>query len=313
MMTDDDQWTRQTLRDIALEGVKERRRARRWSIFFKLLLVGYIGGMTILAFLPSGLLSTDAQTGPHAGVVRIEGPIMADSPANAEAILDAIEEALAAKGARGVILQINSPGGSPVQSGQVYRGIMALRDRYPDKPIVTAAQDVMASGAYYIAAATEEIHVDPASLVGSIGVLSRGFGFAEALDRLGIERRVYTSGEQKAALDPFSPENPEAVENLETMLEHIQQQFMEAVIKGRGDRLIGQKDDLFSGRTWTGQQAIELGLADQLGSTKAVAIARFGTAETVDYTAPRPLLDRLFKRVGVTVRDQFWYPALRAD
>ncbi|MBS3785589.1 MAG: S49 family peptidase, partial [Gammaproteobacteria bacterium] len=251
-MSDEENWTRNALRDIALEGVKERRRARRWGIFFKLLLVGYIGGMSVLAFLPGGGLSTETITAPHAGVVRLEGPIMADSPASADKILEAVENALSTTGVTGVILEINSPGGSPVQSGQIFRGINALQEQYPNKAIVTAGQDIIASGAYYSAAATEEIFVDPASLVGSIGVISRGFGFTEALSRLGVERRVYSAGADKAGLDPFMPEDPKAVEDLEVMLSEIQDQFISAVRQGRGERLNEQETDLFSGRTWTG-------------------------------------------------------------
>ncbi|MRH77286.1 S49 family peptidase [Spiribacter sp. C176] len=312
-MSDEDNWTRNTLRDIALEGVKERRRARRWGIFFKLLLVGYIGGMSILAFLPSGVLTTETATGPHAGVVRLEGPIMADSPASATNILGAIETALSVNATRGVILEINSPGGSPVQSGQIFRGINALQEQYPNKPIITVGQDIMASGAYYSAAATEEIFVDPASLVGSIGVISRGFGFTEALSRLGVERRVYSAGDEKAGLDPFMPEDPEAIEDLQTMLNEIQQQFVSAVRQGRGNRLNEQQDDLFSGRTWTGEQAVDLGLADGFGDTKAVAQMRFDTEEMVDYTTPRPLLDQLVERIGVSLRHGLFSSSFMAN
>ena len=312
-MSDEDNWTRNALRDIALEGVKERRRARRWGIFFKLLLVGYIGSMSVLAFLPGGGLSTETITAPHAGVVRLEGPIMANSPASADKILEAIENALSASGAKGVILEINSPGGSPVQSGQIYRGIDALQEQYPNKAIIAVGQDAIASGAYYSAAAAEEIFVDPASLVGSIGVISRGFGFTEALSRLGVERRVYSAGEDKAGLDPFMPEDPEAIENLQLMLGEIQNQFISAVRQGRGERLNEQQANLFSGRTWTGQQAVDLGLADGFGDTKAVARLRFGTEEIVDYTAPRPLLDRLVERVGVSLRQGLFYSGFMAN
>lgn len=298
----DDDWSRKTLRDIALEGIKERRRARRWGIFFKLLVVAYVASMSLIAFLPNGLFAGDTASEPHAAVVRLEGRIMANSPASASKILEAIESALSAKNTHGVILQINSPGGSPVQSGQIYRGINALRAEFPDKSIVSVAQDVMASGAYYVAAATEEISVDPASLVGSIGVITRSFGFAEALDRLGIERRVYHSGEQKSGLDPFMPEDPQTIAELEVMLDHVQQQFIDAVQAGRGERLNGSEEMLFSGRTWTGQQAVELGLADTFGSTEEVALRTFGTAKIVDYTAPRPLFDRLVERIGVSLQ-----------
>lgn len=302
----DDNWSRETLRDIALEGIKERRRARRWGIFFKLLVVVYIAGMSVVAFLPNGLFAGDTVSEPHAGVVRLEGRIMANSPASASKILEGIESALSAKHSRGVILQINSPGGSPVQSGQIYRGINALQAEFPDKPIVAVAQDVMASGAYYVAAATAEISVDPASLVGSIGVITRGFGFTEALDRLGIERRVYRSGEQKSGLDPFLPEDPQAIADLEEMLDGVQQQFIDAVEAGRGERLNANHEMIFSGRTWTGQQAVELGLADTFGSTEEVALRLFGTTEIVDYTAPRPLLDRIVERVGVSLQAGFF-------
>ena len=297
-MQDDDNWARESLREIALEGIRERRRARRWGIFFKLLVLLYLFALLFFSTRPLLGLAEDRAVGPHTAVVKVEGPIMADSAASADRVLAGLQRAFEAENAQGVMLEINSPGGSPVESSRIYQGIMALRAANPDMPVHVVAGDSLASGAYYVAAAADGIHVDGATVVGSIGVISRGFGFTDAIDRLGIERRTYAAGDAKSALDPFEAPDPEAVEHLQTMLDDIHAQFIAAVREGRGDRLTDENEAIFSGRIWTGRHGIELGLADALGTPQSVATTVIGAERRVDYTPPRNLLERVFERMG---------------
>lgn len=297
-MQDEESWARESLREIALEGIRERRRARRWGIFFKLLVLVYLGVLLAGVVLPGLQWGTESIAGPHTAVVKIHGPLMSDAQASDERIIEGLEAAFAADNARGVLLDINSPGGSPVVSSRIYQAIQRLRSAHPDKTVHAVAGDVMASGAYYIAAAADSIHVDGASIVGSIGVVSRGFGLAEAIERLGIERRIYTAGEEKAGLDPFTNPDSKEINDLKIMLDKIHDQFIEAVEAGRGDRLAGDREALFSGRIWTGAQSIENGLADAFGSPGSVARDVIGAAERIDYTPQRKLLERALERVG---------------
>ena len=297
-MQDEETWARDSLRDIALEGIRERRRARRWGIFFKLAVLAYLFALLFFSARPLLGLGADASTGPHTAVVEIEGPIMADSRASAERVIAGLERAFEAPQAQGVMLQINSPGGSPVESSRIYQAIQTLREAHPDMPVHAVAGDAMASGAYYIAAAADEIHVDGASIVGSIGVISRGFGFSEAIDRLGIERRVYAAGDEKAGMDPFTEPDPDEEARMQDMLDGIHEQFIEAVRAGRGERLDTEDETLFSGRIWTGEQGIALGLADGLGTPRTVAAEVIGAEQRIEYAPPRPFLDRALERVG---------------
>lgn len=305
-MQDEESWARDSLREIALEGVRERRRARRWGIFFKLLVLAYLFALLFFSAGPLLGLSQDGGAGPHTAVVEIDGPIMADSRASAEQVIAGLERAFAAPGAEGVLLQINSPGGSPVESSRIYQAIRTLREANPDMPVHAVAGDSMASGAYYIAAAADEIHVDGASIVGSIGVISRGFGFSEAIDRLGIERRVYAAGDEKAGMDPFTEPDADEEARMQEMLDGIHTQFIEAVRAGRGDRLDMDDEALFSGRIWTGEQGIELGLADALGTPRTVAAEVIGAEQRIEYAPPRPILDRALDRVGGAAARVFW-------
>ena len=297
-MSDDESWARDTLREVALEGIRERRRSRRWTIFLRLVLLGLIA-VAVFSSLRTALpIGEGAGTGPHTAVVQVNGPIMAGQPANAERIIQGLEQAFEAENSRGVMLQINSPGGSPVASDRIYQAINRLSAAHPDKPVHAVAGDVMASGAYYIAAAADAIHVNGASIIGSIGVISRGFGFSDAIERLGIERRVYAAGDEKSGLDPFMPPDGDQVAAMQRMLDDIHAQFIEAVRDGRGDRLTGEPDNLFSGRAWTGGEGIELGLADARGSPETVARTVIGAPQRVDYTPRRGLLDRALERIG---------------
>lgn len=297
-MQEEETWAKDSLREIALEGIRERRRARRWGIFFKLLVLGYFGVLLVAVVMPGLRWGADALPGAHTAVVKIHGPLTSDGQASDERIISGLEAAFEAQNAKGILLDINSPGGSPVVSSRIYKAIQRLREVHPDKPVHAVAGDVMASGAYYIAAAADAIHVDGASVVGSIGVVSRGFGLADAIDRLGIERRIYTAGEEKAGLDPFTQPEESQINNLQLMLDQIHEQFIAAVEAGRGERLQTDREVLFSGRIWTGAQSIDNGLADALGSPATVARDIIGAEERIDYTPQRKLLERVFERIG---------------
>ncbi|MBF5057961.1 peptidase [Alcanivorax sp. 521-1] len=281
----------------------EQRKSRRWGIFFKSL--GFIYLFSLL-FLFSANRPGDslAVAEPHVAMVDLNGAIMADSPASADLISTGLREAFEAENAKAVLLRINSPGGSPVQSNFVYNEIRRLRAEHPDKKLYAAITDMGASGAYYIASAADEIYADPASIVGSIGVIMANFGLQEAADKLGVERRVYTAGENKDLLDPFAPVKEKDREHVQTMLDEIHQQFIGAVKQGRGDRLkVEGHPELFSGLFWTGQRALELGLVDGLKSPGQVARDVVGVERTVDYTVSASPLDKVLKKFGVSIGD----------
>ncbi|MGO1749105.1 MAG: S49 family peptidase [Marinobacter sp.] len=268
----------------------EQRRSRRWGIFFKLLTFVYLFSLLVIIWSPFGG-SLEAATSKHTALVEINGPISADELASADNIAGSLRAAFEEENAVAVILRINSPGGSPVQSGYVYDEIKRLREEYPEKKVYAVISDIGASGAYYIAAAADEIYANRASLVGSIGVVAGGFGFTGVMDKLGVERRLYTAGDNKAFLDPFSPEQEQEVVFWQSVLENTHQQFIEAVKKGRGDRL-ADDERLFSGLVWSGEKALELGLIDGLGSTSHVARQIIGQEDLVDYSRRKgPLLD----------------------
>jgi protease-4 len=234
--------------------------------------------------------------------VEVNGVIAEQNDANADRIVTGLREAFKADNSKAVLLRINSPGGSPVQSGQVYREIERLRKKHPEKKLYAAITDMGASGAYYIAAAADEIYADPASIVGSIGVIMQGFGFTDAIDKLGVERRMLTAGENKDMLDPFQPVDPEQQEHVQGMLGNIHDQFIEAVKKGRGDRLADPaKHELFSGLFWTGERAVELGLADGLKSPGQVARDVVGAKDIVNYTPRKNPFDELLNRLGTSI------------
>jgi protease-4 len=278
----------------------EHRRARRWGIFFKLLTFIYLFALLWLFWSGSRFGADSVVPQAHTAVIEVNGPIMEGEEASADAIISALRRAFKAERSRAVVLRINSPGGSPVQAGYVYDEIKRLRQLHPQKKLYAVISDIGASGAYYIAAAADEIYADKASLVGSIGVISASFGFVELIDKLGVERRTMTAGENKAFLDPFSPLKEEEREFWQTVLETTHQQFIRQVKQGRGERL-KEDDKLFSGLVWTGEQALDLGLIDGLGSTSMVAREIVGVEKLVDYTVRPEPLDRIIERLGVGV------------
>ena len=282
----------------------EQRKARRWGIFFKFSMLAYLL-LALMVFGVSRWGDNVSNVGkPHTAVVEVNGIIMADADASADRIVTGLRNAFKAENAKGIVLRINSPGGSPVQSGLVYREIRRLKSQNPDKKVYAVITDTGASGAYYIAAAADEIYADPASIVGSIGVVSDGFGFVGAMDKIGVERRVFTSGTNKAMLDPFQPLNESQRTYFASILGDVHQQFIDAVKEGRGDRL---KDDpeIFSGLFWSGRQALDLGLVDGLASTGQVAREVIGQEEIVNYTPRTNPLDAFIGKLGVSMADRF--------
>ncbi|SIT10810.1 S49 family peptidase [Neptunomonas antarctica] len=278
----------------------EQRRARRWGIFFKGLTFAYLIAVLGIYFSSTSLTSDlSGKAGNHTAVVEIVGPISADEVANADSIIWSLREAFEEDKAKAVILRINSPGGSPVQSGYVYDEIKRLRGLYPAKPVYAVIVDIGASGAYYIAAAADEIYADKASLVGSIGVISGGFGFVGLMDKVGVERRAMTAGKNKGFLDPYSPMKDSDKVFWQSVLDTTHKQFIDQVRKGRGDKLI-EEADMFSGLVWTGEQALEKGLIDGLGSTSFVARDIVGEEKLVDYSSQMSPLDKVIEKFGVT-------------
>ena len=290
-------WERGVIEKLALEALREQRRARRWGIFFKALTFAYL---TFLLILLLDLRRTDAFAGKHSALVDVAGVIDAKGGASADNINSALLSAFKDKNTQGIILRVNSPGGSPVQAGLIYDEIRRLRDLYPNIPMYAVVEDVCASGGYYIASAADRIYVDKASLIGSIGVLMDQFGFVDTLEKLGVERRVLSAGENKAFLDPFSPLEPRHVDHAKALLGEIHQQFIEVVRRGRGKRL-KESPELFSGLIWTGTKSIELGLTDGLGSVDYVAREVIKAEQVVDYTQKENIAERFAKRFGAGV------------
>ncbi|EIC23117.1 S49 family peptidase [Thiorhodovibrio frisius] len=296
---DDPNWERALINSMAVEFLRDQRRGRRWGLFFKLAALAYV--LVLLAVVYSENLSESVGAGKeHTALVEIDGVISADSDASADKIITALRKAFKAEHAKGVILRINSPGGSPVQSGYVNDEIRRLKAKYPDKPVYAVAVDACASGAYYIAVAADEIYVDKASLVGSIGVRIGSFGFSRAMEELGIERRLLVAGDHKGILDPFSPLDTFDEVFVQRMLDGLHQQFIDAVKEGRGDRL-AENDELFTGLFWTGAESVELGLADGLGSSSSVARDLIGAEEIVAYSRKRDLLEKLTEQLGASI------------
>lgn len=284
---------------IAWEAVAEQRRARRWGIFFKFFFAGYLV-LFLLLYLPASWYGGKIMVGKHTALIDIEGVIGTDSEANADYIVSGLRAAFEDKNTAGVILRINSPGGSPVQAGYVNDEIKRLRELYPDIPLYAVIADICASGGYYIAAAAEKIYANKASIVGSIGVIMSGFGFVDAIHKLGIERRLITAGESKGFLDPFSPQKSEDVEHIDGVLNDVYQQFIDVVKAGRGDRLKSD-DKIFSGLIWSGEESIDLGLVDALGSAGYVAREVIGAEDIVDFTLRDTYFERFARQVGTAV------------
>lgn len=297
----DAQADRRILESIAHEAFAEQRRARRWGIFFKSLTFLYLF-VVLLLFYPSfkGSMGEASTQEEHTAVVRVHGVIAADEEASAGRIIRGLNAAFESQSAKAVVLAINSPGGSPVQASYVYDEIRRLREKYPEKPVYSVVADVGASGGYYIAVAADSIYANPSSLVGSIGVTASGFGFVEALEKLGVERRHYTAGKHKAFLDPFSPVDQREVDFWQTVLKSTHEQFIAVVREGRGDR-IQWSEEIASGLVWNGEQALKLGLIDGLGGVRYVAREIVGAEELRDYTPKETPLKMILEDLGIAM------------
>ena len=290
-------WEREAIEKLLLADVRERRAAHRWRIVRSLLWMLLFGALIWLLF--SDALPTSTPATPHTAMVAIKGEIADEAEASAEFVLPALRSAMEDKGAQALVLLINSPGGSPVQAGLISDEIHRLRALHK-KPVYAVVEETAASAAYYIASAADKIYVDKASIVGSIGVLINGFGFVDTLDKLGIERRLLTAGENKGFLDPFSPQSEAHKQHAQTMLEQIHRQFIDVVKKGRGERL-KETPEMFSGLFWTGEQSVALGLADDFGSLDSVARDVVKAEKLVDYTNKKNLVERFAKRFGAAM------------
>ncbi len=304
----DENWERDILRDLAFATIKEQRRARRWRIFFILLFFTYLF-VTLAIFVEPDWLSGDEEGGKkHTALVEVQGVIAADAQASADKIVTSLRRAFKDEKTAGVIIRINSPGGSPVQAGYINDEIRRLREKYPDIPVYAVATDMCTSGGYYIAAAADKIYADKATIIGSIGVLMNGFGFVGAMEKLGVERRLLTAGEHKGFLDPFSPMKKEDLAHIQSVLKDVHNQFITVVKQGREKSLTEKgklelldNPDLFSGLLWTGEQAMKLGLVDGLGSSSYIAREIIKAEKIKDFTSKPNYLDRFAERLGVTM------------
>ncbi len=276
----------------------EQRKTRRWGIFFKLCMLAYVIAIFAMFRSPVGG-AVQGGDQPYAAIIEVNGVIAAAQDASADNIITALRDAFKDDNVMGVVLRINSPGGSPVQSGYVFDEIKRLKETR-ELPVYAVITDMGASGAYYIAAAADEIYADKASLVGSIGVVGSGFGFTGTMEKLGVERRLYTSGEHKGFLDPFSPENPVEKEFWQGVLKVTHNQFIEQVRLGRGDRL-KETPDMFSGLVWSGEQAVEMGLIDGLASTSSLVRTKFNSEEMVNFTRQPDPWESLIQKLGASI------------
>lgn len=289
-------WERATLEKLAFAALDEQKAARRWKTFVRLAWLAFFAVMAWLIFSPSGSTAGKDLSGEHTAVVEIKGEIMPGSDASAEFIVSALKSAFEDKNAKAIVLLLNSPGGSPVQAGIINDEIKRLKALH-NKPVYAVVEETCASAAYYIAVAADEIFVDKASIVGSIGVLMDSFGFTGLMEKVGVERRLMTAGENKGFLDPFSPQSPQQKAFAQTMLDQVHKQFIDTVKAGRGTKL-KETPDMFSGLFWSGQQAIEMGLADKLGNLDYVAREVVKAEELVDYTRRDNVAERLARRFG---------------
>ena len=293
-------WERDTLEKLLLATVAEQRAARRWGIFFKLGFL-FLALMVLWSFNDFNITGTDGElVGKHTALIEINGSIEDEGSGSADVVLPSLNKAFSDAESVAVVLRINSPGGSPVQAGIIVDEIVRLKRGYPDKPVYVVVDEICASGGYYIAAAADQIYVNKASIVGSVGVLMDGFGFTGTMEKLGVERRLLTAGDNKGFLDPFSPQSDKHKAHAQTMLDEIHQQFIAVVREGRGKRL-KETPDTFSGLFWSGAKAVEMGLADGFGTVESVARDVVKVEDIVDYTAHEGLPERVLKKFGASV------------
>ena len=289
-------WEQKTLEKLIFETLKEQKRRRRWGVFFRLLFFIFVFAILYLLW-PDNDLSTASRTRDHVALITIDGIIAANNQASADNVIEALQDAYKDKSTKGVILNINSPGGSPVQASQIYDEVRYLQAKNKKIKVYAVCSDLCASAAYYIAASANYIYADPASLVGSIGVLLDGFGLVDTMHKVGAERRLFTSGNHKGFLDPFSPMKPEEQQYAQTLLDNVHQQFIQRVQQGRGSRLKNDPN-LFSGLVWTGSQALPLGLIDGFGNVNSVSRDVIKSENIVDYTIKPSVLNQISNNLG---------------
>jgi protease-4 len=299
----EDNWERKVIEKVALAAIQEQRRARQWGIFFKLLLFIYLFVLLIVGMGWIG--KKDGSAGKHTALIEVRGIIAPDSAASADAVMSGLQDAFKDKRTQGVVLRINSPGGSPVQAGHINDEIRRLREKHPNIPVYAVVEDICASGGYYVAVAADKIYINQASIVGSIGVRMDGFGFTGAMEKLGVERRLFSAGGNKGFLDPFLPVQELQKQHAEVMLNDIHQQFIKVVREGRGKRL-KESPEMFSGLLWVGAKNIEMGLADAMGSIDYVAREVIQAEEIVDFTPRENIAERVAKRFGAVMAETLY-------
>src|SRR6185503_11298273 len=314
-MTDGDEkssdgiWERELVTKLATAALKEQRRARLWGIFFKLLTFAYI---TLILLMAVDWRREGVTGKKHTAMVEVNGLIAPGSDASAERITSALQAAFKDKNTQGVVVRCNSPGGSPVQAQTIYDEMKRLRKKYPDIPLYAVIEDVCASGGYFVAVGADRIYVGKASIVGSIGVLMNGFGFTGLMEKLGVERRLITAGENKGMLDPFSPLEEKDKEHVKKMMGDIHQQFIGVVKEGRGKRL-KESPEIFSGLIWTGERSIDLGLADAIGSLDSVARDVVKAEDIVDFSQREGIAEKVARRFGASIASSVVETLLRAS
>jgi protease-4 len=294
MADNDGQWERGLIERLAGAALQEQRRARRWGIFFKVLAFAYV---TVIIVMAMDWKGDGATSGKHTALVEVSGVIAPGTDASAERVMAALQAAFKDKNTQGVVIRINSPGGSPVQSNYIYEEMRRLREKHPDVPLYAVVEDLCASGGYYVAAAADRIYVGRSSIVGSIGVRMDSFGVTGLMDKLGVERRLLTAGDNKGFLDPFLPVDATQQAHAQALLEDVHRQFIGAVRDGRGSRL-KETPDMFSGLVWTGQKSVELGLADAFGGLDYVAREVVKAEKVVDFSQKENLAEKFARRLG---------------
>ncbi len=292
-------WEREVIEKLALAAVTEQTRARRWGVFFKSLMFIYLVAVFGLAVYPKLSKDIGGDSKDHTAVIDVVGMIAEGKPANADSIIESLRDAVKDEHTKGIILHANSPAGSPVQSSYIYEEIRKIKKEHPSLPIYAVVSDICASGCYFIVSASDKIFVNPSSLVGSIGVLMDGFGFVDVMEKLGVERRLFTAGAHKAMLDPFSPSKEDETLYIQSLLNQVHQQFISAVKAGRGDRL-KENPDMFSGLVWTGEEGVKQGIVDGVGNQDYVAKELIGADKLVDFSRQEHLLDKIAGKLGAS-------------
>lgn len=285
--------------ELAREVLSEQRRNRRWGIFFKALFALYLLSF-FLIYLSKNTEIGSFSVDKHTALIEINGVIAANTEARADYVVGGLRRAFEDENTEGIILRINSPGGSPVQAGYINDEIKRLKAKHPDTPVYAVISDICASGGYYIAAAADKIYANKASIVGSIGVIMAGFGFVDAIEKLGIERRMLHAGESKGFMDPFQPLKQDETEHVQGLLAEVHQQFIDVVKDGRGEKLVDD-EKLFSGLIWSGEEGVKLGLVDELASASKVARDVIGAEDIIDYTTRDNFLDEFAKQMGASL------------